>query len=205
MPSRNVVKIYVPDSYYHIYNRGVEGRTVFQDDEDYRVYLNLFKRYLDTKPHADTAGREYEWLKGSIELLAYCLMPTHYHLLVYVGEDETAMTRLLRGINSSYTVYFNKKYQRVGPLFQSRYKACRIENEAYLEHITRYIHLNPKHWKTYKFSSLPYFLELKQAQWLNPQRVMETFKDKEEYSAFLEDYESQKQIFDDLKWELADS
>lgn len=111
----------------------------------------------------------------------------------------------MRALNTSYGMYFNKRYKRVGPLFQSHYKASRIENEAYLQHVTRYIHLNPQDWRNYSFSSLPYFMEQKKAEWLKPHRVMGLFKDKDYYLAFLEDYRSQKQDFDELKWELADN
>ncbi len=115
MPNRNIVKIYSPDSYYHIYNRGVNGRTIFKESGDYAVFLNLLKRSLDDQPAKDKQGREYPWLHRDIELLAFCLMPNHYHLLVYQKDDKNAITKLLiRGVCTTYTVYFNKKYRRAG-------------------------------------------------------------------------------------------
>ncbi len=203
MPSRNLEKIYLPESYYHIYNRGVNKRKIFLDQQDYSVFLNLLKRYLDSKPVKDNKGREYEWLHNDLELLSYCLMPNHYHLLIYQYEPDK-MTRLLRGVGTSYTSYFNKKYDRIGPLFQSRFKASMITRDNYLQHISRYIHLNPRNYLNWEFSSLPYFITDIKAGWLQPQRIMELFNSRYEYKRFLKDYESHKKMLDEIKGELAD-
>lgn len=200
MPSRNRLKIYLSDAFYHVYNRGVEKRAIFQDDEDFRVYLNLFKRYLNKKPVKDPSGREYEWLHERIELLAYCLMSSHYHLLVYT-HDDMAMVRLLRGVNTSYTIYFNKKYRRIGPLFQDRYKASYLGEDKYLVHISRYIHLNPIQWRSWPYSSLPYYLKQRKAAWIRPKRILGFVND--DYLSFVQDYEEHKKILDELKHNLA--
>ncbi len=204
MPSKNRLKVYVPDAYYHVYNRGVEKRKIFIDDEDYRVFLNLLKRYLDHEPKLDKSGRQYDHLYGRVELLTYCLMPNHFHLLIYV-HDATAMQRLFRGVATSYTGYFNKKYQRVGPLFQDRYKASMILNDSYLLHISRYIHLNPKAWRSWAYSSLPYYLGDKKSSWILPKRITDLFNDKAEYLEFVSDYEGYKESLDDIKGELANN
>lgn len=201
MPSRNRIKQYVDESYYHVYNRGVDKKVIFKDKDDYAVFLNLLKRYLDDKPSKDSSGREYEWLYHEIELLAFCLLPNHYHLLLY-AKDASAMTRLLRGVATSYSIYFNKKYKRVGPLFQDRFKASWILRDNYLVHISRYIHLNPKQWRTWGFSSLPYFIGKNNAAWVRPQRLIDLFEG-EDYLAFVSDYESYKNELDELKQELA--
>ncbi|MES2971586.1 MAG: transposase [Patescibacteria group bacterium] len=202
MTSRNRIKQYVDESYYHIYNRGVAKRVIFKEKQDYAVFLNLLKRYLDDKPSFDQSGREYEYLHDRIELLAFCLMPNHYHLLIY-AQEAAAMTRLLRGVATSYSTYFNKKYERIGPLFQDRFKASWILRDNYLLHISRYIHLNPKDWRTWEYSSLAYYLGMKDAAWVRPKRMLELFENKN-YEQFVADYESQKQIWDELKHELAD-
>lgn len=201
MPSRNRVKDYVPDSYYHIYNRGVNKRTIFKDTQDYAVFLNLLKRYLSKEPQKDKNGREYDSLFGDMELLAFCLMPTHYHLLIYQYQPK-AMTALIRRIGTTYSTYFNKKYSRVGPLFQERFKASRIINDNYLLHISRYIHLNPEEYKNWEFSSLPYYLGNKKADWMVPGKIIELFEG-DDYSEFLADYEDSKRILDEIKEELA--
>src|SRR3972149_4852723 len=167
MPSPNLEKIYLAESFYHIYNRGVNKQPIFLDSKDYAVFLNLLKRYLDSKLTEDKNGREYENLHEKLELVAFCLMPTHFHLFVFQHTPE-AMTRLLRGVGTSYTGYFNKKYRRSGPLFTDRFKASIINNDAYLIHISRYIHLNPLSFRNYEWSSLPYYLGKKQADWVNP-------------------------------------
>lgn len=203
MPSRNRVKIYAGDSFYHIYNRGVNKRRIFIEEDDYAVFLNLIKRYLGSAPIKDKKGREYDWLHDDLELLAFCLMPNHFHLLIYQKSPES-MTRLLRGVGGSYTTYFNKKYGRIGPLFQDRFKASRIDNQAYLQHISRYIHLNPEDYRGWDFSSYPHYLGKKQAAWLTHDRITEMFE-KDEYKEFVADYEDHKQMLHEIKSELANS
>lgn len=201
MPSRHLQKIYAVDAYYHVFNRGVGKRIIFKEDEDYSVFLNLLKRYLGLEPVKDKMGREYPWYHKQIELLAFCLMPNHFHLLVF-QKDAMAMSKLMRSLCTAYTMYFNKKYKRVGHLFQDRFKASMISNDAYLQHITRYIHLNPQDYKNWQFSSLPYYFGYKQATWLNPQLILGLFEG-ESYSSFLEDYESHRQMLKEIKSELA--
>lgn len=202
MPSRNIEKLYIPDAYYHLYNRGVNKRKIFIDSDDYAVFLNLLKRYLDTQPTKDNRGREYSWLYPKIELLAFCLMPNHYHLLIYQHEAD-AITQLIRPVATAYTMYFNKKYKRRGPLFESRYRASTINKDEYLHHISRYIHLNPDEYREWEFSSLPYYLNNKKAGWLRPERITDLFSNKKDYLNFIEDYQDYKIMIDTIKSELA--
>ena len=203
MPSRNRVKTYAPDTFYHVYSRGVNKRKIFPNDDDYVVFLNLFKRYLANEGSVDRYNRTYENLSDKITLLAFCLMPNHFHLLIY-QKHELGMTDLLHRVLTSYTIYFNKKYSRSGPLFQDIYKASRISSDEYLQHISRYIHLNPQDWRRWDFSSLSYYLGEKNSKWLNPSRVLELFEDKEEYFKFTSDYLDYKISLDAIKTELAD-
>ena len=203
MPSRNIVKTYLPDSYYHAYNRGVNKRVIFKDSKDYSVFLNLMKRHLSEKPVVDKKGRDYSWLAPDIDLLAYCLMPNHFHLFLYQRNPD-ALPKLLKLISMSYTTYFNKRYGRVGPLFQNTYKATRINDDAYLLHISRYIHLNPKNYKTWKFSSWPYYTSNQKAEWLKPSAILELFDNVAEYKKFVADYVSYKETLDGIKHQLAD-
>lgn len=201
MPARNRVKCYAAGAYYHVYNRGVEKRRIFMDEDDYAVYLNLLKRYLSPQPTKDSSGRLYDSLHDEAELLAYCLMPNHFHLLFY-QINETAITRLIQRVNTTYTMYFNKKYQRVGHLFQDCYKASLILHESYLLHISRYIHLNPKSWRSWPYSSLPYYLGRAQSGWVRPERLLEAFQ-KDDYFGYVADYEESKAVLDEIKTELA--
>lgn len=203
MPSRNRLKAYVSDGYYHVYNRGLNKGNIFIDQGDYAVYLNLLKRHLDAQPIKDVWGREYKWLHQELELLAFCLMPNHFHLLIY-QKSPKAMTTLLHDVSGAYTGYFNKKYGRSGPLFQDRFKASLIDNQEYLMHISRYIHLNPANYREWGFSSLPYYLNLRHADWLVPERILENFNP-DEYQSFLSDYESHKAALEEIKSELANS
>lgn len=198
MPSKNTVKAYSPFTNYHIYNRGVDRMTIFLDEYDYSVFLNLLKRYLDEKPTKDNKGREYPWLKDDIELLAFCLMPNHFHLLIHQLEDAQAIRKLMQGLMTSYTIYFNKRHKRVGPLLQGRYKASLIESDPYLLHISRYIHMNPEDYESWNFSSLPYYLGNREADWINPENILKLYP-KGKYLQFLKDFEEERKLNKELR------
>ena len=204
MPSRNRLKNDVEDSYYHVYNRGINKQNIFIDNEDFRVFLNLIKRYLSDKPQFDAKGREYKWLYEDVELLSYCLMPNHFHLFLHQNKRK-GMFQLLHSVCSSYTTYFNKKYGRIGPLFQDRYKASLITNDGYLQHISRYIHLNPKNFKHYKYSSYKHIVSKSSISWLSSSHLLSFFDDEiEDYIRFLDDLNDYQESFDEIKFELAD-
>jgi putative transposase len=203
MPDKNLIREYASDSYYHIYNRGVEKRKIFLDEEDHAVFLNLLKRHLHPETQQDKYGRTFENYSNDIELLAYCLMPNHFHLFIYQGENKTVFTKLMRSVGVAYTTYFNKKYHRVGHLFQASFKAKRVENDAYLQHISRYIHLNPKDYSSYQWSSLPYYTGKNEAEWVKPGRILSLFKSKQDYLKFVKDYEAYKASLDEIKGSLA--
>lgn len=186
MPSKNRIKVYVPGAYYHVYNRGVEKRLIFQDDRDYAVFLNLFKRYLDSESYFDPSNREYPKYADGVDPLAYCMMPNHFHLLFYLKDDES-LKKLMQSVCTAYVRYFNERYKRVGPLFQDRFKASHILDEVYLQHISRYIHLNPRDWRTSLHTSLPYWLGNKFADWIHPDELNSMTS--KEYMDFLQNHE----------------
>lgn len=193
VPSRNIVKIDVPDSFYHVYTRGISKQTIFHDDADYLYLLSLFERYLSKDIDNARTDATYQKLYDSIEVLAYCLMPNHFHLLVY-QIDKSGMSRLMHNIMTSYSRYFNTKYKRSGPLFESRYKASRIEADKYLLHISRYIHLNPDCWIEYPYSSLRAYLYDDVPCWMNKNRVSELYESTDKYYKFLEDYNDRSEV-----------
>jgi putative transposase len=195
MPARNVVRIYGNDTYYHIYNRGVNKRKIFIDDQDYATFLGLFKRYLDAKPEVGSQRREYAWLVNDVEIVAFCLMPNHFHLLIYQVETN-AITKLLRAICSSYVTYFNQKYNRVGVLFQGNFKAIKIIDENYLMYLTRYIHRNPSNYLKWEWSSLGYWVGEKSAFWVRSQRLNDAGADK--YLEFIKDEADYRQTRDKI-------
>ncbi|MCL2869457.1 transposase [Candidatus Saccharibacteria bacterium] len=180
-------KQYSPDSYYHIYSRGVNKAPIFTCDKDYAIFFGLLKRYLSKQPATNNKSRTYPHYYGQLELLAYALMPNHFHLLVYQAEQRT-IEEFMRSLLTSYSKYFNREYKRVGPVFQSRYLAKLIVNEAQLYHISRYIHLNPINWRGTPTTSLDFYTGKRQADWIKPKRILDLFKNTETYIKFLEEY-----------------
>ena len=202
MPGKNIIKQYAPESYYHLYTRGVNKNITFDGDHDFTVFIGLLKRYLS--PHAGKSNTRHAYpsFAGRLELLSYALMPNHIHLFVY-QQDEYAIRDFMRSLLTSYCMQYNKVHDRVGPLFQSRYRACLISDDAYLQHISRYIHLNPRDWKTSDKTSLDFYLGKRHAGWINTKRVLEQFPTPKSYMDFLEDYEDVKKMYDEIKWDLA--
>lgn len=199
-----MLKIDCANSYYHIYARGIDKNNIFKEDYDYRVFFNLLKRYLSKEQQFDKYGVPYPHLHNKLELICYCLMPNHFHFLIY-QEEPKAMRTFMQGLMTSYSRYFNKRYSRRGPLFESRYKASMILNDSYLEHISRYIHLNPKDYRFYEYSSLPFFISIDSPEWIKPDRIKNLFSNPREYVEFLEDYEDIKMMWDEIKYELANN
>src|SRR3990167_7017632 len=201
MPGRNIYKDYVAESYYHIYNRGVDAQVVFRDEQDFRVFLALLKRYLGADEGKNSAGNIYPSYREKVELLAFCLMPSHFHLFIF-QHAEDGMKLLLKSLCVAYGMYFNRKYKRRGPVFEQRYKAVRITDDSYLLHISRYLHLNPKNPKTWEWSSYPYYLGNFKAEWLMPERILDLFDG--DYAEFLDEYKDRKAELEEIKHELAD-
>jgi putative transposase len=191
-----------PDSFQHVYARGHSKHKIFIDEQDYLTFLNLLQRYLSAEEAHDPYGVPYPNFYNKLELLAYCLMPNHFHLLIYQRQPR-AMAQFMQSVLTSYSRYFNKKYRRTGSLFESRYKASMISDDSYLEHISRYIHLNPREWRDYEYSSLPYYLQRDEVSWIRPKRIIESFSTPEEYLEFVGNYVEQKKMMDILKQELA--
>lgn len=138
MPRRLIT--FDPGAYYHLYNRGVNRKTIFFETRNYLYFLFNIERYL--LPVAD--------------LVAYCLMPNHYHLLIFIkqtsevtsevsptSEVTSEVSKAMMKISVSYTKTINTNYGRVGPLFQGAFQAKQVESDLYLSHLIGYIHLNP--------------------------------------------------------------
>lgn len=201
MPGRNTLKVYVPNSYYHLYNRGWNRTDIFLDDEDYRYFEYLLRRHLSPEPIKDKKGREYIHHYEYLKLNAYCLMPNHFHMLVYQYEEE-AISKLASSLFTAYTMYFNKKYRRRGSLFENTYKAVRIDNNPQLMHITRYIHLNHKDYRKWKYSSYRDYLKSAR-EWIDSNPVLELFDSVMAYKKFTDDYEDTQRTRDAIKAEMA--
>jgi putative transposase len=115
------------DGIFHLYNRGVDSRKIFIDDQNYLFFNQRLLQYSS---------------ELSITILAYCLMPTHFHLMVQQNGEISAGS-LCQKISNSYTKAFNNWVHRTGALFESKYKAIDVDREEYLLQLTRYIHANP--------------------------------------------------------------
>lgn len=208
MPPKNSIKLYLENGYYHIYNRGVEKRTVFLDDRDYVQFLHFLKYYLDPDEKIDkTTGLIHPMnLANEIVLLSYCLMPNHYHLLIKQITRES-MSKFMKRLITNYSMHFNHRYDRVGPLFQGVYKAVNIDSDEQLLHVSRYIHRNPTTLNrvdpsrnvnpivAYPYSSYPYFRGQRHAKWIHPDEILHYFGDSNvkrlnsirSYQAFVEE------------------
>ncbi len=214
MPARNRVKQFVEHSYYHIYNRGVEKRHIFLDTQDYAVFLSYLKTYLLPKNSKDLyeilsnpmssskeKDRALKLLRLNnfsqlLRLLTYCLMPNHFHFLVRQTEANT-IDRFTNSLFTRYTMYFNRKYKRVGPLFQGVYKAVLVTADEQLMHLSRYIHRNPEELlasqgqalRSYDYSSYPDYLGLRKTIWVKPDEILALFAKTgpNSYPAFVED------------------
>lgn len=216
MPSKNVIKNYLKNGYYHIYNRGVEKRLIFQDQQDYAVFLSYLKDYLLPKDtslltqllaNPSTPRTEKQKIlkllrlnnfSESISLLAYCLMPNHFHLLIKQSDPST-IDQFMNSLGTRYTMFFNPKYKRIGRLYQDIYKAVNIENDEYLLHLSRYIHKQALLVQGDPLNSQPSsyadYLGLKQTPWIKPEEILRFFSKTNPnltYAAFVnqdEDYE----------------
>lgn len=120
------LRIEYPNAFYHITSRGNERRAIFGSRVDYQRLLGYF----------ESATERY-----GARIHCFCLMPNHYHLLLETPRAN--LRRILHHLNTSYTNYFNTKTERVGHLFQGRYRAILVEKDTYALELSRYIHLNP--------------------------------------------------------------
>ena len=146
----------VNESYYHVINRSIAQYKIFNDNADYLRTIEIFDlyRFSDFRlkysyfSHLSPSDQKriVKQIKQSgkmlIEIIAYCLMPTHIHLLLKQNEDG-GISKFMSKILNSYTRYFNTKHQRLGPLWEGRFKNVLVQTDEQLLHLTRYIHLNP--------------------------------------------------------------
>lgn len=200
MSGGNTRKQYVEDSYYHIYNRGVEKRLIFQDPLDYGVFLFYLKEYLLPKDEKELTSRlsdpnasfkeKDKVLKllrlnnfaEEITLLAFCLMPNHFHFLVKQKLPQS-IDKFMNSLGTRYTMYFNRKNKRVGSLYQGVYKAVSVTTDEQLLHLTRYIHqqalaLQGLAWEremTEQPSSYLDYVGKRKTDWVKPDKILKFF------------------------------
>ena len=164
--------------YYHVYNRGVNQDSIFREDENYRFLLSRVKSYS---------------IKFDIAVIAYCLMPNHYHFLLLQKGSESISTFVQRTFNS-YTKAFNKSFQRIGTLFEGPFKSINVDNDNYLIHLCRYIHRNPLEAELvndlddWPYSNYMEWVGKRSGTLFDEQFVSEHFASSEEYERFVLDY-----------------
>lgn len=132
-----------PNSFYHVFNRGINRQPIFLTEKDYAFFL---KKLLALKTKYDHS------------IYSYCLMPNHFHISIQTR--KTPISKIMSSLSTSYSMYFNYKYSHFGPVFQNRFKSILIENDSYFLKLSQYIYLNPvkagltKDPLDYEFSSL---------------------------------------------------
>lgn len=219
MPFRNV--ILAQGEIYHVYNRGVAASPIFLSLKDYSRFLSLigYCRFENTPAGFSQimklSRKEREKIlavlktenKIHLEILAFCLMPNHFHFL-FKQSTEKGISLFMSALQNSYVKYFNIKGDRAGPLFQSRFKAVRILTDEQLIHVSRYIHLNPstgylvepKELLEYKWSSLgTYLKQEKFYSFVQTETISDFFKSKKSYQQFVIDQADYQRELDKIK------
>jgi putative transposase len=163
-------------NYYHIYNRGIDDQNIFAIEENYHFLIRRIQKYLPIYP---------------VTLAAFCLMPNHYHFLLY-AEQDGAPGRFIQRLFNSYTQAFNVQQKRKGPLFESRAKSKLVFENEYLFQITRYIHLNPvsaslvARPEDWPFSNYREFIGTQRDRLFDVEFLETQFSSSEEYKLFVE-------------------
>lgn len=175
------LRVEYPGAYYHVVNRGNNQENIYKNDRDKEKFVEYLEKAVE---------------RFSIIVHTYCLMSNHYHLLVETPEANLSLA--MQWINVSYATYFNRKRGRKGHLFQGRFKAILIDADAYLKHLSRYIHLNPVRAKMtskpaqYQWSSYSAFIDSRKApKFLETDWLLSNFgtnkkEAKRNYKAFVE-------------------
>ena len=141
---------FAKDHYYHVYNRGVDKRTVFQSKQDYERFLESLVYFNSTITAGGLREQKYQNPRNRVsgvldekivDVVAYCLNPNHFHLIL-CQKKEGGISDFMKRVSGGYTKYFNDKHRRSGSLFQGPFKAIHIDSDAYLMHLAVYVTLN---------------------------------------------------------------
>ncbi|MEI8174610.1 MAG: transposase [bacterium] len=172
---------FASNEYYHIYNRGNSKQKIFNDKSDYERFIRLLyvcNNQENFKIFNIPKGQELfniERGKTLVSIGAYTLMPNHFHILL-TQEDSGDISKFMQKVSTAYVMYFNKKYQRTGGLFEGKFKSQYAGNDRYLKYLFSYIHLNSlkliyKNWKEdgiyNKKRSLEYLLNYKYSSYID--------------------------------------
>ena len=199
---------FVNASYYHVFNRGVEKRRVFQKERDYERFTKalLHYQFKNGKLSRRKVKISQNDSQKFVEIIAYCLMPNHFHLLLKQVSDE-GISVFMNRLANSYTKYFNTKYDRVGALFQGAFKSVGVETDEQLLHLSRYIHLNPvvaelvnaNDLEEYQWSSYNQYVTEDLGGFISPEIILTNFSSIEAYKQFLLDQVDYAKELDSVK------
>lgn len=192
---------------YHVYNRSVGSQPVFLGQSNCKraIEVSEFYSYLDPPlrfSHYNRLEKKEKFLSELksncprlIDLFSYCLMPNHFHFLLKQLKDRGIIS-FMRNFQDSYAKYFNTKTERHGALFQSQFKAVRIETDEQLLHVCRYIHLNPfssfvvksiEELENYQWSSLSDYLGKRKVDFVNRKFILDYFSSVDKFKSFTYD------------------
>lgn len=206
--------ILAEEEYYHVYNRGVEQRDIFLEPRDYERFIfylfacNDLHPLLNSKFHYRGLASLRRWKPRTslVDLLCFCLMPNHFHLLIRQIRAH-GIALFLQKLGTAYAMYFNVKYTHSGRLFQGPYQSIHVARDEYFFPLTRYIHLNPldllqPQWKerglrdrrrahdflsTYQWSSYPDYLRSERFPGLlDTALIRKSFRGPADYAAYVE-------------------
>lgn len=212
-------ELLAPGHIYHVYNRGVNKMAIFLDNTDRQRFIDAMIFYL---PRVDPGGfvnvmrgidrrertnvvlaRRPVHGSGLVDLLTYCLMDNHIHLLLHENIEQ-GISRYLQRLLTSYAKYFNTKYKREGPLFSGRFRATRVTSDEHFLHLTRYIHLNPyvaglvNDPVRYQWSSLPEYLGSNRTK-ICHSKLLKSMMNASEYKDFVNDYADYARELESIK------
>lgn len=207
MPGREIPL--VNNEIYHVVNRGIASQPTFIVKKNYQRALDSIFYYQNSKPplryakflnlpikeRMEILNKLRQQQEFLIEIICYCLMPNHLHLLLKQTENN-GISRFMSNFTNSYTRYFNTLQKRNGPIFQGKFKAVRIVTDEQLLHVSRYIHLNPytgyivknlEELEIYPFSSFPEYIGRSQNNLCNKVPIISHFKNISSYKQFVFD------------------
>lgn len=134
---------FAPGEYYHIYNRGTDKRKIFMNKRDYEHFIFLMYICNSEKSiELRNINKKFDRGETITDIGAYCLMPNHFHILVR-EKIEGGISKYMRKLMTAYTMYFNKRYERTGKLYEGVFKSVHVNSDRYLKYMYSYTHLNP--------------------------------------------------------------
>ena len=182
----------ITGEFYHIYNRGVEKRDIFSCLSDYRRFVSSLKLFNTDIPAwlvADELSRgPTSTGEPLVNIIAYCLNENHYHLILE-QRVENGITSFMRKLGTGYTLYFNKRYERSGFLFQGKFKSVHVASNEYLLYLSAYVNCNSEihgiaKAQDYKWCSFPDYLGKSGSLALKKDVILKQFSDAGNYADF---------------------